>query len=64
MVEVHPFMVKIEVDPLNAVRFRWTVCEGDQIHIRSPHSYATRREASAEADKAMSKLAATWTGHR
>jgi hypothetical protein len=64
MADVHPFTVKIEVDPLNTVRFRWMVCEGDQIHIRSPHSYATRREATIEADKVMSKFAANWTGRK
>lgn len=64
MAEIHPFTVKIEADPLNESRFRWTVCEGGQIHIRSPQSYAIRREAMADADKAMSKLAATWTGRK
>jgi hypothetical protein len=60
MTEGHPFTVKIEADPLSALRYRWTVCEGSQIHIRSPHSYATRREAVEEANKALSKLAETW----
>jgi hypothetical protein len=53
MEEVHPFTVRIEADPLNERRFRWTICEGDQIHIRSPHSYATRREADKEANEVM-----------
>jgi hypothetical protein len=60
MAEKHPFTINIEADPLNALRFRWTVCEGGQIHIRSPHSYATRREAGAGAKEAMEKLAANW----
>jgi hypothetical protein len=55
MAAVHSFTFKIEADPLNEHRFRWTVCEGDQVHIRSPHSYATRREAEAEAQKAVIK---------
>ena len=55
MAEAHPFTFKIETDPLSERRFRWTVCEGGQIHLRSPHSYATRREAEAEAGKAMLK---------
>jgi hypothetical protein len=53
MGEVHPFTVRIEADPLSALRFRWTVCEGNQIHIRSPHSYATRREADREANEVI-----------
>jgi hypothetical protein len=56
MAEVHSFTVKIEADPLRETRHRWTVREGIQIHLRSPHSYATRREAEAAADKALSKL--------
>ena len=58
------FTVRIERDPLGAGRFRWTVCEGDQIHLRSPHSYATRREAEQEANKARQKFAEAWHGNR
>jgi hypothetical protein len=64
MRETDLFTSRIEPDPLYAGRFRWTVCEGSQIHLRSPHSYATKREAEQEADKAMQKLASTWTGKR
>lgn len=60
MEEVNPFTVRIEADPLSEHRFRWTICEGNQIHIRSPHSYATRREANMEAYAAMLRHAATW----
>jgi hypothetical protein len=60
MSEGHPFTYKIEPDPLNALRFRWTVCEGTQIHVRSPHSYSTRGEAKEEASAAMLKLAEIW----
>jgi hypothetical protein len=60
MGEIHPFTVRIEADPLNVCRFRWMVCEGSQIHIRSPHSYATRREADSEANEVMLKHAAAW----
>jgi hypothetical protein len=59
MAEAHQFTFKIETDPLSERRFRWTVCEGGQIYLRSPHSYATRREAEAEAKKAMLKFAKT-----
>jgi hypothetical protein len=38
--------------------YRWTICEGVQIHLRSPQSYATLLEAKEDADKAMSKFAA------
>jgi hypothetical protein len=64
MAITHPFTFKIEADPLSGRRFRWTVCEGDQIRLRSPHSYATRRETEADAAKAMLKLAANQPGRK
>jgi hypothetical protein len=54
--EAHPFTLRIEADPLRERRYRWTIFEGFQIHLRSPQSYATHREAKEEADKAMSKF--------
>lgn len=60
MEKAEQFTVRIEPDPLIEGRFRWTVCEGNQIHLRSPHSYATRREAEQEADNARKKFAGTW----
>ena len=54
----HPFTTRIQADPLSERRFRWAICEGEQIRLRSPHSYATRREAEADAGKAMLRLAA------
>ena len=50
------FTINVEADPLRGGRYRWTICEGVQIHLRSPQSYATRREAKEDADKAMSKF--------
>ena len=64
MSEGHPFTYKIEPDPLNALRFRWTVCEGTLIHVRSPRSYADRGEAKEEAAAAMMKLAEGWPRRR
>jgi len=64
MATAHPFTTRIEVDPLSERRFRWAVYEGDQIRLRSPHSYATRREAAADAGKAMLRLAANQSGRR
>lgn len=60
MVDTHPFTFRIEADPLRESRYRWTVCEGSQIHVRSPHSYATRREAEKEAAKAVSRHEDRW----
>ena len=60
MVETHPFTFRIEPDPLRELRYRWTVCEGTQVHVRSPHSYATRREAENEAAKAVARREDHW----
>ena len=60
MAATHPYTFKIEPDPMRELRYRWSVCEGEQIHRRSPHSYATRREAEAEATKAVQRQAETW----
>jgi hypothetical protein len=54
------FTINVEADPLREGRYRWTICEGVQIHLRSPQSYATRREAKEDAEKAMSKFTAHW----
>jgi hypothetical protein len=56
----HPFTFKIEDDPLSKRQFRWTVWEGDQIHIRSPRAYPSRREAEVEAKEAMQRRAQAW----
>jgi hypothetical protein len=56
MEEEHPFTVEIQIDPLNEVRFRWNVCQGPQIMMRSPHSYATRRQALNDGAEAMKRV--------
>jgi hypothetical protein len=45
MSEASPFSIKIETDPLDSARFRWAICEGAHILVRSPNSHATREEA-------------------
>jgi hypothetical protein len=60
MLEAHPYTFRIEPDPLQESRYRWTVCEGSQIHVRSPHSYATKDEAEKEAAKAVTRREDRW----
>jgi hypothetical protein len=60
MVEAHPYTYRIEPDPLHEARYRWTVREGSQIHVRSPHSYATKEEAEKEAAKAVTRREDHW----
>ena len=59
-VEKHPFTFNVVADPLRESRYRWTVREGNQIHVRSPYSYATRIEAEKEAAKAVSRRVERW----
>jgi hypothetical protein len=60
MLEAHPFTFEIQADPMRESRYRWTVCEGVQIHVRSPHSYATKDEAEKEAAKAVTRRESHW----
>ena len=58
--ESHPFALRVEKDPLRERQFRWTISEGLQIHLRSPQSYATEREAEESAKSALSKFVRHW----
>jgi len=64
MAETDRFTYRVLPDLLGVRRFRWTVCEGEQIHLRSPCSYATRREAEIEGGKAVLRFAKTWPGYK
>ena len=64
MAEPDRFKFQILPDLLAVRRFRWTVCEGEQIHLRSPHSYATRREAEIEGGKAVLRFAKAWPDYK
>ena len=45
----HQLSIKIEPDLLNLSRYRWMLCEGFKVVIRSPHAYQSSEEASMEA---------------
>jgi hypothetical protein len=60
MVENHPFTIAVEADLLRDGRFRWTLCENGQVRNRSAISYAAKREALADAAKALDKRIADW----
>ena len=60
MAEDHPFTITVEPDLLRDGRFRWTLCENGQPRNRSAISYATKREALADATKALEKQIADW----
>ena len=57
--EAHPFTIRIETDRQRRLRrYRWTISDSAQIHLRSPESYTTRRGAKENGDKALLELVA------
>jgi hypothetical protein len=58
----HPFEIDVarNVDDLGVSRFRWSIYRDGQSRENSPHSYATKREALAEAERVMQKRVAQW----
>ncbi|MGA8171064.1 MAG: hypothetical protein WB816_09585 [Methylocystis sp.] len=64
MAQPDRFTFRILPDLLGVRRFRWTVCEGEQIHLRSMQSYATRREAEVEGGKAVMRFTKAWPEHK
>jgi hypothetical protein len=62
--ETSPFAFRVEADPQRQDRYLWAIGYGPQTYRRSPHSFATRREAKNDALKAMSKMEAHWRRER
>jgi hypothetical protein len=52
--------IKIEPDAGRPGRYRWTISEKGRIRDTSLYSFATKREAQADADRFLEKLNATW----
>ena len=60
MANNHPFTINIELNVEERVRrYCWSVCESGRPRDHSSSSYATMRDAQADADKVMQKLIAT-----
>ena len=60
MSDVVDFTIKVEPDPVRLSRYRWAVLEAGKQRDRSVYTFATRREAQADADKFLQKLKTTW----
>jgi hypothetical protein len=54
--EAQRFVPRIHEDSMRVGRYRWTITEDFQIHLYSPQSYATRREAQQDANKVIRDL--------
>jgi hypothetical protein len=52
MVAKHPFSIRIELaDSGENRRYCWSIYEKGNVLANSPHSYATKREATADAER-------------
>jgi hypothetical protein len=60
MIEDHQITVVVEPDLLRSGRYRWTLLRSGQAQDRSEMSFATRREADADAEKALKRRIAAW----
>ena len=60
MEEPPPFTIHIVSDPDRAGRYRWRVIEQGKARDVSMYSFATKREAQADAEKYVEKLIITW----
>ena len=64
MPESPPFVIRVEADIDRPGRYRWFIFENGRMRDASVYSYATKREAEADADKFVQKLNDTWTDHK
>lgn len=64
MANDHQFTVRVEPDALRKGRFHWALFKAAQVYNRSQLSFATKREAAAEAAKVLEKRIAAWQAHR
>jgi hypothetical protein len=64
MAENHQFTVRVEPDSSRPGRFLWTLFKANHAYNRSEMSFATKREATAEAAKVLDKRIAAWQAHK
>jgi hypothetical protein len=64
MAEDHHFTVRIEPETSQSGRYRWTLFKSNQPYNRSEMSFATKREATAEAAKVLDRRIAAWQAAR
>jgi len=60
MTEPSPYTIYVSADPERIDRFRWSICEAAKERDKSMYSFATRREAQADAERFVDKLIITW----
>jgi hypothetical protein len=60
MADDHQFSTRVEPDTSRPGRFRWALYKAKQAYNRSETSFATKREAAAEAAKVLDRRIAAW----
>jgi hypothetical protein len=58
------FTTDVVKDIGNPNRFRWNIYDKEKVRDKSFYSFATKREAQADADKFVEKLNAIWPASR
>ena len=58
------FTTDVVKDIGNPNRFRWNIYDKEKVRDKSFYSFATKREAQADADKFVAKLKAIWPASR
>jgi hypothetical protein len=60
MTDAARLTIKVEPDPARLWRYRWAILEAGRQRDRSVYTFATKREAQADADSFLQKLKTTW----
>jgi hypothetical protein len=63
MTENHSFTTAVAPDVQRPGRYRWNIWENHKVRDKSLYSFATRKEAQADADKFLGRLNAIWPDH-
>jgi len=61
--ESHAFTIDVAQDARQRGRYRWSISADMKVRDTSFYSFATKREAQADADKFVEKLKAIWQPH-
>jgi hypothetical protein len=64
MPENYAFTAAVTPDVDRPGRYRWSISVDRKLRDKSVYSFATKREAQADADKFVAKLNATWRDNR
>jgi len=58
--ELSAFTIYVSADADRPGRYRWTIYEMGKVRDKSLHSFTTRHEAQADAERFVAMLRDTW----